>query len=411
MNSGPSASANAEDPPFALRLVPHALVASMGYGVFVVAGLPALLTTRLDIGLAAFGLLTSAPLGAFVLSQPIASWLADRYPTTRILLWAAVIHVILGVLLDFPRTFETLVSLRTLWGMDAGVVLSVGATHIARLRQGGAATLEQGIFGGMLTLGGAAGFLLGGPVVSATGGFGLHAAGTVPGFLALGIAWYYRSDVRTAPRTQREASESRPEEPASAPSTLSTVTNATVLLAAVVYVAIIGSYVTLSTFITAFFDELGILGPVNALVLFGATLGRVAGGATVWRFRIGDVDLMGWSTLVAAVGFVALALGPGGSLLIALPFAVMIALSMPFGAVYNVAAGATRSEGTALATVVATGNIGALVLPPVAGALRTATGDYTVAFALLAGLNAIALASAVVLARRETPGRFISFQL
>ncbi|MFB6132311.1 MAG: nitrate/nitrite transporter [Halanaeroarchaeum sp.] len=406
MTDGRPVAEDVGEPPFALRLVPHALVASMGYVVFVVAGLPDLLTARLDIGLAAFGLLTSAPLGAFVLSQPIASWLADRYPTTRILLWTAAIHVVLAVLLDLPRTFEVLVGLRTLWGMVAGLVLSVGATHVARLRRGGAGTLEQGIFGGMLTLGGAVGFLLGGPVVAATGGFGLHAAGVVPGLLALAIAWRYRSDERTAPAAVPDASDVDGDQ-SSATDTLASTTNPTVLLAAVVYVAIIGSYVTLSTFITAFFDDLGIPGPVNALVLLGATFGRVAGGVSVWRFPIDDVGLIGWSTLVAAGGFLALSLGPGNTLLIVLPFVVMIALSVPFGAVYNVAAGATGAEGTALATVVAAGNIGALVLPPIAGAVRAATGDYASAFVLLAALNGIAVLSAVAMAGEGVTDRII----
>lgn len=405
MSDGRAASVDDGDVPFALRLVPHALVATMGYVVFVVAGLPDLLTSRLDIGLAAFGLLTSAPLGAFVLSQPIASWLADRYSTARILLWTAAIQVVLAVLLDLPQTFEVLVGLRTLWGMVAGLVLSVGATHVARLRRGGAGTLEQGIFGGMLTLGGAVGFLLGGPVVAATGGFGLHAAGIGPGLLALAIAWRYRADERTAPAGGGGSRDDSTTERSASTSTLASITNPTVLLAAVVYVAIIGSYVTLSTFVTAFFDDLGILGPVNALVLLGATFGRIAGGVTVWRFPVEDEGLIGWSTLVAAVGFVTLSLGPGETLLIVLPFVVMIALSVPFGAVYNVAAGATSAEGTALATVVAAGNTGALVLPPIAGALRAASGDYAGAFVLLAALNGIAVLSAVAMAGDALPER------
>jgi len=401
MSDGPPVAASGAGAPLALRLVPHALVASLGYVLFVVAALPTLLTARLDIGLSAFGLLTSAPLGAFVVAQPLASWLGDRYPTTRILLWASAIHVVLAIALDVPTTFEPLVALRFCWGLVAGLILSIGATHIARLRRAGMGTLEQGVYGGVLTLGGAVAFLLGGPVVAATGGFGLHAVGVAPALLALGTAWHYRGDRHTSPQAGADGGDSPGTVPAT-PTTLATVTNPTVLLAGVLYVALIGSYITLSTFITSFLDEFGVFGQVNALVLVGATIGRVSGGAAAWRFRVSDPALIGWSALAATAGFLALAVGPGTPLLLALPFVVMLAISLPFGAIFNVAAGATAAEGTALATVVAAGNFAALVLPPVAGALRTTTGDYGATFALLAAINGVALLGALLLAS----GRF-----
>jgi nitrate/nitrite transporter NarK len=118
------------------------------------------------------------------------------------------------------------------------------------------------------------------------------------------------------------------------------------------------------------------------------------------------VGVIGGAAAVAVAGFALLAGLPGGPLLVALPFVVMVAVSVPFGAVYNVAASTTAVEGTALATVVAVGNLVALVLPVVTGAIRDATGGYAGAFALLVGLNAVALAAALLLrrrARRERP--------
>ena len=122
------------------------------------------------------------------------------------------------------------------------------------------------------------------------------------------------------------------------------------------------------------------------------------------RFPVDDADVAGWSALAAAVGFGVLATGLDGPLLLALPFATMIAVSVPFGAVFDVAAGATDAEGTALATVVAAGNVAALVLPPVSGALREASGTFRGPFAMLAAVNLVALAGAVALAR-ETEAR------
>jgi len=68
-------------------------------------------------------------------------------------------------------------------------------------------------------------------------------------------------------------------------------------------------------------------------------------------------------------------------------------VSVPFGAVYNLAAGATDADGTAIATVVAVGNVAALVLPPITGTIRETTGSYAGAFLVLGALNAVAAAA------------------
>ncbi|AEN07029.1 MFS transporter [Halolamina sp.] len=408
MSDGRAAAPRQGGVSLTLRLLPHALVASTGYVLFAVAALPDLLSARLGIGLSAFGLLTSAPLGAFVLVQPLASWLSDHRSTARVLLWATAVHIALSVALDLAGGFATLLALRFVWGLVAGLVLSVGATHIARLRRGPASTLEQGVFGGMLTLGGAAAFLFAGPVVAATGGPGLHAVGIGPGLVALACGLRHRRDRRTAPRSASAGhAPGDPEASADGASgrstwdTLATVTNPTVLAAGLSYVAVIGSYITLSTFITSYFGELGVHGPLNALVLVGATAGRVSGGVAGWRLRVSDTAFVVVSVAAGAAGFAALATGPGGWLLVALPFATMVALSVPFGAVFNLAAGATDAEGVALAAVVAAGNVAALVLPPLAGAIRAATGGYASVFAMLALLDGVAAAGVFALARRR----------
>ena len=397
-------------PSRALRFVPHLLVAAIGYTLFVVAGLPDLLTGRFEISLAAFGLLTSLPLGAFVVAQPLAGRFGDRYPTTRILLVAAALHAGLAVALDLPLTagptggvggFEALLALRFCWGLVAGLMLSVGATHIARLSGGSTGTLSQGIYGGMLTLGGAAGFLLGSPVAAWTDGAGLHALGALPAIPAVAVCWVNRRERHTDPTT---ANIDDTADDGGATGTWATVFHPTVLLAATLYVALIGSYITLSTFVTTYFEDAGVLVSLNAVVLVFASVGRVAGGVAVWRLPIGDADLAGGAALGAAVGFGALALVQNGPLVVVLPLAAMLVVSVPFGAVFNVAASENVDEGTALATVIAAGNVAALVLPPVSGALRESFGSFGPPFAVLAALNLLALASALALSRRVTRG-------
>jgi len=179
----------------------------------------------------------------------------------------------------------------------------------------------------------------------------------------------------------------------------SVLTNPVVVLASLCYVAAIGSYLTLSAFITSYFEDLKILGPLNALVLGVATLGRAAGGNAVVRLSTTDLKIIAGSSTVAAIGFGTLAAGPPRPLRLSLPLVVMVAVSLPFGAIYNVAADATATKGSALTMVIAIGNLVSLILPFVTGTIREATGGYEGAFALLVGLNAVAVGSTILMTR------------
>jgi len=384
-----------------LELAPHAAAISLGYVIFAYAAVPVSLTTRLGIDFASFGLLTSAALGAFVVSQPLASRLTDTHLTARLLRWAILVHVVLAVALDLVSSFTSLLVLRGLWGVVGGFVLSVGATQLARLHSGSATTRQQGVYGGLLTLGGAVGFLVTprlAEVAAATPGIGpIHAPGALLALPALGLLLSSRGDETTRPpeKTGDETSQSSDER-------VSVLTNPVVLLSAFVYVAIIGSFVTLSTFVTAYYTDLGIAGPLSALVLVVATAGRWVGGLAVANEWLTDATVILGGTAVAAVGFAALAAPIPMALTLALPPVAMLAVSLPFGAVYAVAARATPRDGAALAVVVAAGNVGSIVLPAATGAARDLTGGYGVGFLALAGLNLLALGGAVVFRRRLT---------
>jgi nitrate/nitrite transporter NarK len=181
---------------------------------------------------------------------------------------------------------------------------------------------------------------------------------------------------------------------------VSVVRHPVVLLAALAYVAIIGSFVTLSTFVTAYYTDLGLVGPLSVFVLVVATVGRSLGGVAVANGCLRDATLVAGSTGVAVVGFGALALDLPTTVVAVLPPLAMFAVSLPFGAVYAVAARATPRDGAALAVVVGAGNVGSIVLPAVTGAARDLTGAYGVGFLVLAGLNLLALAGVVVFRRQ-----------
>jgi len=376
------------DPPLGLRIAPHLAVVSMGYVMFGYAGVPEFYLNQYDISYASFGLMLSATLLPFVLVQWPASRLVERTTTTRLLITATVVQAGIAATVDFAPTFPTVLGLRFLWGIAAGMVLSVGATHVARLYSGDAASRQQGVYGGMLTLGGAFGFLITPRLVSATSGIGIPALGTLIAIPAVGTLYVNRADRLTA------SSETPSDTPGA-----SVLTNPVVILASLCYVAAIGSYLTLSTFITSYFEDIGILGPLNALVLGVATLGRAAGGNAVVSFRVTDPKIIAGASTVAVLGFGTLAAAPAGPLRVGLPLLVMLAVSLPFGAIYNVAADATTAEGSALAMVIAIGNLVALVLPVVTGSIRDATGGYEGAFMILVGLNVLAIGAATLITR------------
>lgn len=145
--------------PKTLEIIPFIAVTSVGYVLFAPAAIPDVLTNRFDIGYTAFGLLTSVPLLSVVLAQIMSSYLTARYSTTQILLKATVGHVVMTITFELARTFLILLVFRFIWGLASGVILTVGATHIARLHRGNDATRQQGFYGGALTFGGMIAFL------------------------------------------------------------------------------------------------------------------------------------------------------------------------------------------------------------------------------------------------------------
>jgi len=382
------------DPPTGLRYAPHAVIMSVGYTVFAYASVPGVYRSLLEIDFASFGLLMSAALAAFVVAQWPASRLMANHSTVNLLLVGTLTHAGLAVVADLVHSFPGLLAVRFAWGLAAGFLLSVGATQVAQLNEGPSATLQQGIYGGMLTFGGAIGFLAAPQLTARTGStFGVHAAGAllaIPPIVALAS---HRGGSWTEPTGSGT--------PAGSATVWDVVRSPLVLLASLCYVAIIASYITLSTFITDYFRTFGVVGPLNAFVLVTASVGRGAGGLLVGRQLTNDARLIAGATLAAGVGLVGLVVLSGPAILV-LPIVVMLAVSIPFGAVYNVAADATVNEATALALVVAIGNVAALVLPAVAGALRDATGSYAQGFLVMAVLNLTAVVAALAI-RTRTP--------
>lgn len=450
--------------PLGIRYGPHLAILSVGYVVFAYASVPSVVMDRFGVRFTEVGLLMSAALAAFVVVQAVGGRLIGDRSTVDVLLALVGTHAVLAAGLDFLESFYPLVAGRALWGLVGGLALTVGATQIARANVPGAVTRHQGVYGAMLTLGGALGFLLAPRIVAVTGWYGVHALGGLLALPAVVALWRVRDVTVLPPAANRGVNSGRPRDQGadstrsgdlarttdSAPNAggsevtpergghgsdrdgprskraarsvptdpdqgeapeigppgdgvqddrWGTLSDPVVLLAAICYVATLGAYVTLSTFVTAYFEELGIVGPLNALALFVASLGRASGGLFGSSSRVDDGRLIALTAGVGAVGLTGLAAG-SGAVLVVLPLVVLVAVCVPFGAIFKIAAVATRRDAAALALVVAAGNVAALLLPAITGAVRDATGGYEAAFLLMATLNGLAALAGVAITRR-----------
>ncbi len=388
-----------------VRYGPHLVAFSVGYVLFSYASIPGVVVTEFDVGYTAVGLLMSVALASFVVVQTVGGRLVNDRPTLYVLLGIGVTNAVFAIVLDLAPSFTSLLVLRAVWGLLGGLAVTVCATHLSRVYQGPTATWHQGLNGATFTFGGAVSFVLTPPLVAQTGWFGVHAVGALTAIPAIVVLWGDRTRAnRTGPRTPSAPSASvdgsRSADGGRANPPSSILRNRIVLLAAVCNVATLGAYVTISTFVTAYFDDLGIVGPVSAIALFAAALGRVGGGIAVLRPDLGDGRVIAGSASVGAAGLVALT-AVDGAVVVILLLLSLAAVSLPFGAIFKTTATATPRDATAVAIVVAAGNVAALILPAVTGWLRDVTGGYDIAFVLLGLLNLGAAVAGIAIDRRR----------
>jgi nitrate/nitrite transporter NarK len=157
-----------------------------------------------------------------------------------------------------------------------------------------------------------------------------------------------------------------------------------VWLAGVCYVAVIGGYISLSTFIVSYFADMGITNGLDWAVLLMASLGRIGGGLLVEEYDADDARTIVIAMAATSAGFLGLAMLSGPVLLV-LPLVTMIMISSPFGAVFNTAVDAAGAgeHGAALAVVIAMGNFAGMAFPAITGFVRDSTGSYDGAFAVI----------------------------
>jgi nitrate/nitrite transporter NarK len=368
------------DTPRSLAIAPHLAILSVGYVTFAYASVPDAVRARYGVSFAALGLLMSAVLFAFGVVQLLGGRLVDRTSTIRVLATATAVQGLAALALDAAPTFGALVALRALWGLAGGIVLLTGVTHLARFYTGPAATRQQGVFGGMITVGGAAAFVVAPRVVAATGWVGVHAVGALPAAVAVALTLYGGRVPSARAAARGRGDRLRPRELLAVPP----IPGSAVWLAGVCYVAVIGGYISLSTFISSYFADMGVTDSVDWAVLLMASVGRMGGGVLVEEYGADDARTIVVAMLAAAAGFLGLT-AFGGPALLVLPLVTMIAVSSPFGAVFNAAADAAGDEEHAagLAVVIAMGNFAGMLFPAMTGIVREVTGSYDGAFAVI----------------------------
>jgi nitrate/nitrite transporter NarK len=366
--------------PRSLAIGPHLAVLSVGYVLFAYASVPEVVRAHHDVSFAALGFMMSAVLFAFGLVQFPGSRLIDRTSTIWVLAGATGIHGVLSLALDIAPNFGALVALRAAWGLAGGIVLLAGATHFARFYTGSTATRQQGIFGGMITVGGAIAFVTAPHVVMITGWIGLHAVGMIPAGLAVVLMLYGGRAPRVRILARGHGGRFRLGDLIARPP----VPRRVVWLAGVCYVAVIGGYISLSTFIVSYFADMGITTGLDWVALLMASLGRIGGGLLVEEYDADDARTIVITMAATSAGFFGLAMLSGPVLLV-LPLVTMIMISSPFGAVFNAAVDAAGAEerGAALAVVIAMGNFAGMAFPAITGFVRDSTGNYDGAFAVI----------------------------
>jgi len=255
------------------------------------------------------GLLATAFMAVYMVSAPIAGWLAQRGPRPLWMGASVALWSLAGALGAAVRSFTPLLMMRALVGVGQSAFTPLSTAEVSDRVEGGRRGRAMSYFLAAVPAGSALGFLLGGWLGGSFGWRMALVAAAAPGFLA---AW---AVMRIG--TVREHKNEGPRPPISAYiPVLKIKTYLTITLAmAAMSFALGGFAVWLPTFYTRFFE------------LSVGKAGLVVGGVTVTAGLVGTL-LGGWlSDRLRARRSGAELLVSGGSLLVAAPLGAMAILA------------------------------------------------------------------------------------
>jgi YNFM family putative membrane transporter len=138
------------------------------------------LATAWQVSESAAALTVSVATGALAVSVLPWAAIADRIGRARAMRVSAIVTAVIGLLLPFAPSFETLLLLRGVSGLALGALPALAIAHVVELDRAGRATAVGGIYVAGTTIGGLIGRVVSGTVGGSLGWrWGVGAAGAV----------------------------------------------------------------------------------------------------------------------------------------------------------------------------------------------------------------------------------------
>jgi nitrate/nitrite transporter NarK len=355
------------------------------------APMAGVLRAQFSLSQAQVGLLATGIFTTHALMQIPGGWLADRFGSLRILIFALAWVALANIGLALSVSFEQLLLLKAVAGLGTGTSFAAGARYTVSSFQGRILHLAQGFYGGSVLLG--AGFILFCvPVMLETVGW--HGAFVGCALIAF-VAFLYcllgapRPQIISAPPAQFAAMLSHSE----------------LWLLGLVQMASFGLAIVISTWITTLLRTtldmpLRTAGLLGSLVLLLGIITRPLGG---WlALRVDLLILVRRALLLNAGACVVLALSHSFWLTLAAIIALALGCGVPYAGCFNRAAALFPGRaGAAMGLVNMIGIVMILGGAPAIGWLADVTGSFRSSFVALAVFAILAALSIPLLQEKD----------
>lgn len=357
------------------------------------------LVKELGITFTQAGFLTTAIFLTHGLLQIPGGNLADRLGAHRTGLLSLFVIAISNLAMGCATTYHQLLALKGMVGIGTGLAFISGARYIATFFAGKGIQKAQGLYGAAVVLG--AGFVIYGiPVLSALVGW--HNIFILTGSLAGLLALFWLLLAPSTPAHDGTAGVSWPV----------ALGNPNIWLLALIQLGSFGTVVSAgvwvnTSLIKAFHLPSQQAGMIGSTVLLLGVLSRPLGGAILDSTRLTTRQLLFWSCIGLAIGFVWIGLADNIYLSVSGIIFTGIMAGLPFAGIFNAARDHCPTRpGVAMGFVNTGGAMGVMVLPPVIGHLADLTGAFISGFFAL-GVMAL-LATGSSLAIRDPAARALN---
>jgi NNP family nitrate/nitrite transporter-like MFS transporter len=350
-----------------------------------------LIMPALDLSPARAGLLSTAMfLGGGLLAVPMGR-LADRLGPKRLMSVSMAVLGVSTVALAFAHDLTTMLLIRLASGLGVTAMFIAGGQYIAALWTGRSRALVQGLYG-------------------AANQFGIGMAVFALPWAGQWLGWRGALAICAVPLaaavTLWEATAPAVPPPVHVRGPAPVLDDARVWRLGLANAASFGLTVVVGTwiavyFVTEFRLSLPAAGALGSLSVVVGVFTRPLGGFLIAHGYVRDRALLCWTLGLSTVGLLLMAV-PGRPLILASAAVALVGLTatMSFAGILSVASRERPDAiGEALGLISAVSTLTVVIGAPLAGALLTASGSFSVPFAVLALLPAGALLSLVTTGR------------